>query len=50
MTLTAAPAMANRDVELLAQVAQVARELRHEIGKRIVGQREVVDSLLTAPV
>lgn len=48
MTLTAAPAMANRDVELLAQVAQVAQELRREIGKRIVGQQEVVDSLLTA--
>jgi len=48
MTLTAAPAMANRDVELLAQVAKVAQELRREIGKRIVGQREVVDSLLTA--
>ena len=48
MTLTATPAMANRDVELLGQVGEVARELRREIEKRIVGQRVVVDGLLTA--
>jgi MoxR-like ATPase len=38
----------DRDVTLLGRVARVAEDLRREVEKRIVGQREVVDGLLTA--
>ncbi len=48
MTSTATPAMVDRDVALLEQVAEVARKLRREIEKRIVGQQVVVEGLLTA--
>jgi len=37
-----------RDIALLERVAEVSDGLRHEVGKRIVGQKEVVDGLLTA--
>jgi MoxR-like ATPase len=39
---------ANRDIELLDRVAEVASSLRSEVEKRIVGQHEVVEGLLTA--
>ena len=39
---------ADRDLMLLARVADVASELRTEVGKQIVGQHEVVEGLLTA--
>ncbi|MGD8321799.1 MAG: MoxR family ATPase [Gemmatimonadota bacterium] len=39
---------ADRDLQLLERVAQVSSALRTEVEKRIVGQREVVDGLLTA--
>jgi len=38
----------DRDLVLLDRVGEVADALRHEVGKRIVGQHEVVDGLLTA--
>ncbi len=41
-------AVEDRDVALLRRVGEVTRELKEEIGKRIVGQGEVVDGLLTA--
>jgi MoxR-like ATPase len=41
-------AVADRDVMLLGRVASVADALRKEVEKRIVGQHEVVDGLLTA--
>jgi MoxR-like ATPase len=41
-------AVADRDVMLLEKVADVAGALRREVEKRIVGQHEVVDGLLTA--
>ena len=37
----------DRDVELLERASAVAQELRAEVEKRIVGQAEVVDGLLT---
>ena len=48
MTTTGDTATADRDVELLERVAEVADALRSEVEKKIVGQREVVDGLLTA--
>ena len=48
MTSTATLAMVDRDIALLEQVAEVARKLRREIEKRIVGQQVVVEGLLTA--
>jgi MoxR-like ATPase len=39
---------ADRDIELLDRVAEVASELRAEVEKRIVGQVDVVEGLLTA--
>jgi MoxR-like ATPase len=39
---------ADRDVELLGRVADVSSALRSEVEKRIVGQYDVVDGLLTA--
>jgi MoxR-like ATPase len=41
-------ATADRDVELLGRVADVSSALRSEVEKRIVGQYDVVDGLLTA--
>jgi MoxR-like ATPase len=38
----------HKDVELLEKVANVSDGMRQEISKRIVGQHEVVDELLTA--
>jgi MoxR-like ATPase len=39
-------AVGNRDVELLEEVARVSAELRDEVGRRVVGQQQVVDGLL----
>jgi MoxR-like ATPase len=36
------------DVEQLAQLAQAVERLRAQVGRRIVGQRETVDGILTA--
>jgi MoxR-like ATPase len=41
-------AVGDRDVTLLGRVADVAENLRREVEKRIVGQGEVVEGLLTA--
>jgi MoxR-like ATPase len=38
----------NRDIALLERVAEVSSALRSEVEKRIVGQRDVVEGLLTA--
>jgi MoxR-like ATPase len=46
--LTEGTAVRDRDLELLDEAARVARELRDEVAKRVVGQREVVDGLLLA--
>ena len=43
-----AATVANRDVELLERTAEVSESMRTQIEKRIVGQRDVVDELLTA--
>jgi len=45
---TQAATLADRDVELLERTAEVSEAMRVQIEKRIVGQREVVDELLTA--
>ena len=37
-----------RDVQLLERLTEVRSSLVEEIGKRVVGQREIVDGLLTA--
>jgi MoxR-like ATPase len=42
------PAAVERDVELLERLVTVRRALESEIGKRVVGQHEVVEGLLTA--
>jgi len=44
----AAPPRPDRDVSLLERVAEVSSALRAEVEKRIIGQRQVVDGLLTA--
>ena len=44
----AAPTRPDRDVALLERVAEVSSALRAEVEKRIIGQRQVVDGLLTA--
>ncbi len=41
-------AVEDRDIELLEEVARVAQKLRDEVGKRVVGQQQVVDGLLVA--
>ena len=41
-------AVDDRDLALLDRVAEVSGALRTEVEKRIVGQREIVDGLLTA--
>jgi len=38
----------DRDLDLLEDAARIADELRSEVGKRVIGQREVVDGLLVA--
>jgi MoxR-like ATPase len=43
-----AAALADRDVELLERTAEVSEAMRVQIEKRIVGQRDVVDEMLTA--
>ena len=48
MTSTTETVAQHRDLELLQRVAQVAEEIRAEISKRVVGQKEVVEGLLTA--
>jgi MoxR-like ATPase len=48
MTLSTEAVVQDRDLELLERVTQVAEELRNEIEKRIVGQHEVVEGLLTS--
>jgi MoxR-like ATPase len=45
---TQAATLADRDVELLERTAEVSEAMRAQIEKRIVGQRDVVDELLTA--
>ncbi len=48
MTSTAEMDVQDRDLELLESVTQIAEELRREIAKRIIGQHEVVEGLVTA--
>ena len=48
MTTTEQATVVDRDVELLERTAEVSEAMRAEVGKRIVGQAEVVDELLTA--
>jgi MoxR-like ATPase len=38
----------DEDLALLERVAEVSEDMRREVAKKIVGQREVVDELLTA--
>ncbi|OYV65787.1 MAG: AAA family ATPase [Gemmatimonadetes bacterium 21-71-4] len=38
----------DRDLELLAQLAGAHRDLKAQIGRRIVGQHDIVDDLVTA--
>ncbi len=48
MTSSTETVAQDRDIELLQRVAEVAEELRNEIEKRIVGQHDVVEGLLTS--
>ena len=48
MTTTQQSAVLDRDLELLDRVAEGSGLMRAEVAKRIVGQNEVVDELLTA--
>ena len=48
MTTTDEAPLVDRDVELLERAAEVADEMRAQVKKRIVGQKEVVDEMLTA--
>jgi MoxR-like ATPase len=48
MTTTDEAPLVERDVELLERAAEVADEMRAQVKKRIVGQKEVVDEMLTA--
>lgn len=48
MTSSTETVVQDRDLELLQRVTEVASELRSEIEKRIVGQHDVVEGLLTA--
>ena len=43
MTTTDGATAVDHDVELLEKAADVTAAIREEVGKRIVGQREVVD-------
>ena len=42
------PAQGDRDVELLERLAAARARLLEQVGRRIVGQREVLDGILTA--
>lgn len=42
------PVIEDRDAALLGRLAEAVSDIRGEVEKRIVGQREVVDGLLTA--
>jgi MoxR-like ATPase len=48
MTITQQTAAPDRDLELLERVVEVCESLRREVRKKIVGQHDVVDGLLTA--
>jgi len=48
MTPTQEATVLDRDVELLERAAEVTAAMRRQVEKRIVGQRDVVDELLTA--
>jgi MoxR-like ATPase len=48
MTASTEAVVQDRDLDLLRRVTEVAEELRNEIEKRIVGQHEVVEGLLTS--
>jgi MoxR-like ATPase len=48
MTSTQPATTLDRDVELLERAAEVTAAMRVQVEKRIVGQRDVVDELLTA--
>jgi len=48
MTSSTDVVVQDRDLELLQRVTHVAQDLRSEIEKRIVGQHDVVEGLLTA--
>jgi MoxR-like ATPase len=48
MTTTEQASVADADVQLLERAAEVSEAMRREVQKRIVGQREVVDEMLTA--
>ena len=48
MTSSTEAVVQDRDLQLLQRVTQVAEELRNEIEKRIVGQHDVVEGLLTS--
>jgi MoxR-like ATPase len=48
MTTMQDSAVVDRDVELLERVADVSDSMRREVARKIVGQHEVVDELLTA--
>ena len=48
MTITEQPAVVDRDLELLERVADVTASMRREVAKKIVGQHEVIDELMTA--
>ncbi len=48
MTPTDEAAVVDRDVELLERAAEVTGQMRREVEKKIVGQREVIDEMLVA--
>ncbi|MEM7418046.1 MAG: MoxR family ATPase [Gemmatimonadota bacterium] len=48
MTTTDEATIVDRDVELLERAADVVAQMRRQVEKRIVGQREVVDEMLVA--
>ena len=48
MTTTDEVTVADTDVQLLERAAEVSEAMRRQVRKRIVGQREVVDEMLTA--
>ncbi|HIF20321.1 MAG TPA: AAA family ATPase, partial [Gemmatimonadetes bacterium] len=48
MTITEQGAVIDRDLELLDRAAEVSGMMRTEVAKRIVGQHDVVNELLTA--
>jgi MoxR-like ATPase len=48
MSVEAARDPGDRDLELLDRLSEVRRALESEIGKRVIGQHEIVEGLLTA--